>query len=95
MYIPEGVKVSWPVKGIVEVLEGGDVQSKGDATLFTSSGTVGFWEFREAFVGHAKPAEVASRLFSMGLITIASKCECRAKANGEIRIPRAKTSGQS
>ena len=41
MYIPEGVKVSFPVMDEVKVPEGGDVESVEDATLFESSGING------------------------------------------------------
>ena len=90
MYIPEGVKVSLPVIEEVKVPEGGDVGSEEDATMFGSSSTDGFWEFREAFAGHAKPAEAASHLFSMGQAAVASECEGRAKAIGKIGIPQAR-----
>ena len=80
MYIPEGVKVS------VKVPEGGDVVCgvgfEVEAIVFESSGIDGFWELREAFIGHAKPAVAASRLCSMGPAAISNECEDRAKAIG-------------
>ena len=86
MYIPEGIKVSFPVVEEVKVPEGGDVVCgvgfEEEAIVFESSGIDGFWELREAFIGHAKPAVAASRLCSMGPAAISNECEDRAKAIG-------------
>ena len=86
MYIPEGVKASFPVVEEVKVPEGGvvvcGVGFEEEAIVFEPSGIDGFWELREGFLGHVKPAVAASRLCSMGPAANSNEFEDRGKAIG-------------
>ena len=64
----------------VKIPEGGEVESEESATAVGSAGNDEVWELHEEIVGHAKPAEAASRLFSMGQAAITGEREDRAKA---------------
>ena len=83
MYIPEGIKGSFPVVEEAKVPGVGDVACgvgfDEEAVGFELSGINGFWELRKELFGHVKPAASASRLCSMGPVTNSNECEDRGK----------------
>ena len=64
----------------VKIPEGGEVEAEESAATVGSAGNDEFWELLVETIGHAKPAEAASRLFSMGQASITGEREGRAKA---------------